>query len=143
MAQPAAAETAKIAASETVAQANGNGVFQLTDLVVEVLQEGNGTTGRVGQTMVVEFTSWIMEGGQPTREFDSTSARGGPFSFVLGRNQAIKGWDVGLKGMRVGSRLRLTVPPNMAYGERGFAGPSAFVPPGAWVMSEVTLLEVR
>lgn len=128
---------------EVAQRSDGNGVFALTDLIVEVLQEGDGPQSNVGQTLVVDFTSWVMEGGQPSRVYDSAQARGGPWSFVLGANQAIQGWDRGLRGAKVGSRLRLTVPPQMAYGDRGFSGPSAFVPPGAWVMSEVTILEVR
>lgn len=139
MAQP---HTSFMAQADFSAQSK-NGVFPLTDLVVEVIQEGDGPVSQVGQTLVVEFTSWIMQGGQPSKVFDSTTARGGPWSFVLGRNQAVKGWDSGLQGMKVGATRRLTMPPEMAYGERGFAGPTAFVPPGAWVMSEITLLSIE
>ena len=133
-----------VGVGEVWAQASGggSGVFQLTDLVIEDLDKGDGPATEVGQKLRVEFTSWIMEDGGPARVYDSTSERGGPWEFVLGVNQAIQGWDVGLVGMRVGATRRLTVPPEMAYGERGFAGPSAFVPPGAWVRSEVTLLEI-
>jgi len=131
-----------VAQADFLAQSK-NGVFELTDLVVEEVAEGTGPASAVGQTLVVEFTSWIMEGGEPAREFDSTAARGGPWAFVLGQSQALKGWDAGLRGIQVGATWRLKIPPAMAYGERGFAGPAAFVPPGAWVMSEVTLLEIR
>ena len=131
-----------MAQDEHVAQ-NSNGVFPVSDLAVEIIEEGDGAMSERGQTLVVDFTSWIMESGQPSRVFDSTQDRGGPWTFVLGVKQAIDGWDRGLQGIAVGSRVRLVIPPEMAYGDRGFAGPSAFVPPGSWVMSDVTVLEAR
>ncbi len=121
------------------AQVNG-GAFVLTDLVVEILEEGEGAAIEVGQELLVEFTSWIVEDGEQGRLFDSSEERGGPWEFVLGAHPAIKGWDEGLEGTRIGTRIRLTIPPDMAYGDRGFNGPVAFVPPGSWIISEIVVI---
>ena len=131
-----------LASGDAFAQ-NRNGIFRLTDLTVEILQEGSGPASQTGQTIVVDFTSWIVEDGRLGRVFDSADARGGPWTFVLGANRVMQGWNVGLSGIKEGAKVRLTVPPQMAYGARGFAGPSAFVPPDSWVISEISLLEIR
>lgn len=131
--------TAPIGFGPVWAQVNG-GVFALTDLVVEVLEDGDGAEVGVGQELQVEFTSWIVEDGGQGRVFDSSAERGGTWDFVLGAHPAIKGWDQGLHGLKVGTKVRLTIPPDMAYGDRGFNGPVAFVPPGSWVISEIVLV---
>jgi FKBP-type peptidyl-prolyl cis-trans isomerase len=71
--------------------------------------------------------------------FDST-ARRGPFTFTLGAGNVIQAWDRGIVGMRVGGRRRLTVPPELAYGNHGLG---TSIPPNAVVVFEVELVAVK
>ena len=65
---------------------------------------------------------------------------GQPFSFKLGAGAVIKGWDVGVSGMKVGGRRRLTLPPDFAYGDDGAGG---VIPPGATLVFDVDLLGIQ
>lgn len=96
--------------------------------------EGKLCTGR-GQTAIVHYTGWLEDG---TR-FDSSHERGDPFSFPVECNYVIRGWDEGVKGMQVGGIRKLTVPPQLAYGERGAGG---VIPPNATLVFEIELLEL-
>jgi FKBP-type peptidyl-prolyl cis-trans isomerase FkpA len=106
------------------------------ELKVEKLQEGNGPAPRRGELVTVHYTGWLTDG----TKFDSSVDRGDPFEFVLGRGQVIKGWDEGVAAMRVGDKVRLTIPPEMGYGARGYPG---VIPPDATLVFEVELLDVR
>jgi len=85
-------------------------------LVVTDLVEGGGRVIVAGDRAVVQYSGvrW-SDGGS----FDSSWTRGQPFEFVLGAGQVISGWDLGVDGMRVGGRRVLTIPPALAYGDRG------------------------
>jgi FKBP-type peptidyl-prolyl cis-trans isomerase len=107
----------------------------VSQLVVEEVAVGSGREARMGDTVDVHYTGWLEAG----RQFDSS--RGGePFSFELGAGEVIKGWDQGVAGMKVGGRRRLSIPPELAYGSRGFPG---VIPPQATLIFEVELLGVR
>jgi FKBP-type peptidyl-prolyl cis-trans isomerase len=98
-------------------------------------QVGTGTEARPGSRVEVHYTGWLLDG----KQFDS-SRGGAPFAFELGAGQVIKGWDQGVAGMRVGGKRSLTIPPELAYGLRGFPG---VIPPQATLRFEVELLAVR
>jgi FKBP-type peptidyl-prolyl cis-trans isomerase len=106
------------------------------ELKIEELAAGNGTEAAAGKTVDVHYTGWLTNG----KKFDSSVDRGKPFSFKLGAGQVIKGWDEGVKGMKVGGKRKLTIPPHMAYGERGFPGA---IPPNSTLVFEVELLGVK
>lgn len=108
---------------------------QVTELKIEDLQVGNGATATSGHVVSVHYTGKLLDG----KKFDSSLDRGTPFPFLLGGGQVIQGWDQGVAGMKVGGKRRLTIPPNLAYGERG-AGP---IPPNSPLIFEVELLEVK
>ena len=100
------------------------------DLVI-----GTGAVAEAGQDIVVHYVGRLADGTQ----FDSSLARGDPLDFALGAGDVIKGWDQGVPGMRVGGKRRLTIPPELAYGEHGLAG---IIPPHATLVFDVELLEI-
>lgn len=108
-----------------------------TDLVIEDLVEGVGEPAVPGQTVSAHYTGWAFSTGE---EFDSSWDRGAPLDFPLGAGRVIPGWDRGIAGMRVGGRRKLTIPPHLAYGERG-AG--AVISPGETLVFIVDLVDVR
>jgi FKBP-type peptidyl-prolyl cis-trans isomerase FkpA len=87
-------------------------------------------------TATVHYTGWLTDG----TKFDSSLDRGQPFGFPLGQGSVIRGWDEGVKGMRVGGKRRLTIPPDLGYGAGG-APPT--IPPNATLIFEVELLGVK
>lgn len=100
------------------------------------LTVGTGESPKVGQTVVVHYTGWLTDGTQ----FDSSVDRGEPFSFVLGAGNVIPGWDEGVASMKVGGKRQLVIPPELGYGEQGAGGS---IPPGATLIFEVELLEIK
>lgn len=107
----------------------------MSELQIEVLKQGDGVEAKSGQTVTVHYVGTFPEGGK----FDSSRDRGEGFTFKLGAGQVIRGWDQGVAGMKIGEQRKLTVPPNLAYGERGFPGA---IPPNATLVFEVELLSV-
>ena len=108
-----------------------------TDLQVEDLRIGTGSQAQVGNTVSVHYKGTLLNG----TTFDSSYSRGELFSFTLGRNTVIRGWEQGILGMKVGGKRKLTIPPDLAYGEQG-AGNGA-IPPNSTLVFEVELLEVK
>ena len=89
-----------------------------------------------GKKVAVHYTGWLTDG----TKFDSSKDRNQPFVFPLGQGRVIKGWDEGVAGMKVGGKRKLKIPAKLGYGEQG-AG--ADIPPGATLIFEVELLEVK
>jgi peptidylprolyl isomerase len=100
------------------------------------LVAGEGPEVMNGQLVVAHYTGWLEDG----TKFDSSIDRGEPFTFNLGMGQVIPGWDVGMRGMRVGGTRQLVIPASLAYGEEGAGG---VIPPNATLIFEIELLEVQ
>lgn len=96
---------------------------------------GTGAEAVAGKKVSVHYTGTLTNG----QKFDSSLDRGKPFQFVLGAGQVIKGWDQGVAGMKVGGKRKLTIPPDMGYGARGFP---PVIPPNSTLVFEVELLAV-
>ncbi|APF17486.1 FKBP-type peptidyl-prolyl cis-trans isomerase [Caldithrix abyssi] len=100
------------------------------------LVKGDGPVPQPGQTVVVHYTGWLMNG----KKFDSSLDRNKPFRFALGQGQVIPGWDEGLSTMHVGGKRRLFIPYQLAYGERGYP---PVIPPKAMLVFDVELLSIE
>lgn len=111
--------------------------FGATDSVV-----GTGLEAAAGNVISVHYTGWLYNAGAATLHnsavFDSSVARGTPFSFTLGIGAVIAGWDRGVAGMKVGGKRTLVIPASLGYGTAG----NASIPPNAGMVFEVELLSV-
>jgi len=107
----------------------------MEDLIVEILEAGEGEEAKEGHTVSVHYTGTFEDGSK----FDSSLDRNEPFSFNLGGGMVIKGWDLGVVGMKVGEKRKLTIPYHLGYGEFGH-GP---IPPKATLVFEVQLLGIN
>jgi FKBP-type peptidyl-prolyl cis-trans isomerase len=106
-------------------------------LEVKTLREGGGVNPiKSGQKATVHYKGWLPSG----EVFDSSEERGAPFSFVLGSGHVIQGWELGVSGMTIGERRRLSVPSQQAYGEKGVNG---IIPPNTNLVFEIELLAVE
>ena len=127
-----------------MAQANNNGPTKVQGqpktkaggLEYWDIKEGTGAEAVPGKTVSVHYTGWLANG----KKFDSSVDRGQPFQFHLGAGEVIKGWDLGVAGMKVGGKRQLKIPPEMGYGTRGAGG---VIPPNATLIFDVELLGVR
>lgn len=104
------------------------------ELKIEKLTSGPGRAPKKGETVTVHYTGWLTNGTQ----FDSSRDRQ-PFSFVLGAGQVIAGWDQGVAQMNTGDKVKLTIPPELAYGPDGYPGA---IPPNSTLVFEVELLSI-
>lgn len=90
-----------------------------SELLIEDEVVGTGDEATVGKRVIVHYAGVAWSTGQ---EFDASWNRGDTFDFRLGAREVIEGWDRGVKGMKVGGRRRLTIPPDLGYGSRGAGG---------------------
>ena len=110
--------------------------FVKNGVQIEILKEGMGIEAKNGNIVAVHYTG-VLENGT---KFDSSVDRGISFEFNLGSGQVIRGWDIGIEGMKVGEKRKLTIPSDLAYGSRGAGG---IIPPNATLIFEVELLGIN
>lgn len=107
------------------------GKLKITDI-----KEGTGPAVVSGNQVAVQYTGTLTDG----TKFDSSYDRGGqPLEFVVGRGELIQGWDLGILGMKVGGKRNLTIPPELAYGDRA-VGP---IPPNSTLNFELELVSIK
>lgn len=106
-------------------------------LETDDLTVGDGDEAVKGKVVEVHYVGVSWKNG---RQFDASWDRGDTFKFTLGKGQVIAGWDQGVAGMRVGGRRRITIPPDLAYGQRGAGG---VIGPGETLVFVVDLVSVR
>ena len=104
---------------------------------------GTGAVATSGSDVSVHYTGWLYDETAPQQrgmKFDSSVDRGTPFTFLLGAGQVIRGWDDGVAGMKVGGKRTLLIPADLGYGSNGAGG---VIPPGASLVFDVELLDVK
>ena len=107
-------------------------------LFVEFLQIADAPDAAgaaAGTVATVHYTGWLTNG----TKFDSSVDRGEPFAFTVGMSEVIMGWDIVVARLRVGDKVKATIPPDLAYGEGGYPGA---IPPNATLIFEIELLQV-
>ena len=106
-------------------------------LELEDIEVGDGDEAVSGKVVEVHYVGVSWATGN---QFDASWDRGDTFKFKLGKGQVISGWDQGVEGMKVGGRRRITIPPDLAYGQRGAGG---VIGPGETLVFVVDLISVR
>lgn len=110
--------------------------FFRNGVLIEVLREGSGAEAKNGDIITVNYLGALKNGSK----FDSSYDRGTPFDFTLGAGRVIPGWEVGVLGMKIGEKRKLTIPSELAYGKNGAGG---IIPPDATLVFEIELLGVK
>lgn len=109
-------------------------------LKTEVLREGQGDVAALSDTVTVNYTGTLEDG----TKFDSSYDRGTPFPVNLGQGRVIPGWEQGLLGVKVGEKLRLTIPSSLGYGDNGIPdGKGGFIiPPKSTLIFEIEVMKI-
>ncbi|AWZ09376.1 MULTISPECIES: FKBP-type peptidyl-prolyl cis-trans isomerase [unclassified Streptomyces] len=110
---PAITKGAKFGEEPTLAKGKGT---PPKELKVVTISEGDGPALKKGDVAQVNYLGQVWDGKEP---FDQSFGKGKPFDVTIGAGQVIKGWDQGLEGKKVGSRLELVIPPDLGYGAQG------------------------
>ncbi|WP_174189678.1 FKBP-type peptidyl-prolyl cis-trans isomerase [Nocardia barduliensis] len=105
-----------------------------SELAIVEIWDGDGPRAERGDFVEVHYVGVTFSTGT---QFDSSWERAKPFAFTLGAGQVIEGWDEGVRGMRVGGRRQLIIPPHLAYGDRGAGGTVA---PGETLVFVIDLI---
>lgn len=131
---PAPSEGEVVEAPEEVSEPgeeSEEGGVKIEDTVV-----GKGKEAEVGKNLTLHYVGKLENG----REFDNSKKRDQPFTFPLGTESVLKGWNLGLKGMKVGGKRKIAIPGHLAYGKKGVGD---VIPPDATLIFEIELLKVE
>jgi peptidylprolyl isomerase len=111
-------------------------IISESGLIVEILEKGNGPTPSQGDLVKVHYTGTLKSTGE---KFDSSVDRGEPIEFPIGVGRVIQGWEEGISQLNRGSKARLIIPANMAYGAKG----KGTIPPNSDLIFEVELIDFK
>lgn len=106
-----------------------------SELKIEDITVGSGKEVQNGDRVSVHYTGTLIDG----TVFDSSYQRKSPFEFNVGAGRVIRGWDLGLIGMREGGKRKLTIPPELGYGNKSIGT----IPPGSTLIFEIELLKIK
>jgi FKBP-type peptidyl-prolyl cis-trans isomerase len=124
-------------ASNTITTDSPNGATPTVaeNVKIEDIEEGTGPAVKSGDTIVMHYTGTLTDG----TKFDSSVDRNEPFETQIGVGQVIQGWDIGVLGMKVGGKRKLTIPPSLGYGDRATGN----IPPNSILIFDLELLEIK
>lgn len=123
--------------SEVALPANNSTNLDIQGMKIETLKEGTGEGAKAGDNVEVNYTGTLLDG----TKFDSSLNPGRtPFPLTLGQNSVIQGWELGLLGMKVGEKRKLTIPPELAYGAEGRP---PVIPQSATLIFEIDMLSIN
>ena len=106
----------------------------------KIINQGTGTQAAKGKTATVHYTGWLLVGNNGVGPvFDSSKLRNQPFSFLLGQNRVIKGWEISVADMKVGETRIVILPPNLAYGSQRV---NQIIGPNSTLIFEIELLKL-
>ena len=112
-------------------------------LKIEDIKVGTGEAVKDGDHVVIHYTGWLEESpgsAKPGKKFDSSHDRSEPFETPIGVGYVIKGWDLGVVGMKVGGKRRLIIPHELGYGKYGV---EPDIPGFATLIFDVELLKIK
>ncbi len=109
---------------------------QLGELIIEDIKVGTGPEVKSGDHVTMHYTGWLEDG----TKFDSSRDRDQAFETPIGVGYVIKGWDMGVVGMKVGGKRKLTIPHHLGYGKYGV---DPVIPGFATLIFEVELLKIK
>ena len=121
-------------------QNNMQNAQQIEGVKIIILEEGNGDIAKSGDTVAMNYAGKLADGTVFDSNVDPKFNHVQPFVFTIGAGQVIRGWDVGITGMKVGGKRILEINPDYAYGEAGAGG---VIPPNATISFEVELLQIE
>ena len=101
---------------------------------------GTGATAEPGRIVVIHFIGWLDKNGEKGEQIFSSRDRGEPVAFKLGTDRVMKGWNIGLEGMKAGGKRKLMIPHALGYGSQGVED---IVPPNTDLIFEIELIEVN
>jgi FKBP-type peptidyl-prolyl cis-trans isomerase len=134
-AQTPAHKTIVVSSTKSPTKVTGDGVKTDDGLQYWDIKVGTGDEAKDGDHVKVHYTGWFTDG----KKFDSSVDAHQPYEFTLGKGDVIKGWDEGVTGMKVGGKRQLHIPPELAYGEKGYKD---IIPPNTTLIFDVQLLAV-
>lgn len=115
---------------------NNTNMVDATKLIIEDEVVGTGATATSGDMVTVHYSGSLTNG----KVFDASRKHGtSGFTFKLGAGEVIKGWDLGVAGMKVGGKRKLTIPSDLAYGSQDVGG--GLIPANSTLIFEVELLK--
>lgn len=103
---------------------------------IEDIKIGEGAKAEEGNTVRVNYIGTLIDG----KKFDDSYEKVRPFEFLLGRGYVVKGFDMGVLGMKVGGKRKFAMHPTLGYGDKGVPG---LIPPNSVLIFEVELLDVK
>lgn len=127
--------TPKLNKTKTTVNTNNSNTTVMAQVDIKTTQAGSGAEAKAGDKVTVHYVGTLTNG----TKFDSSRDSGRPFSFVLGTGAVIKGWDIGVAGMKIGETRILTIPPELGYGSQAIGT----IPANSTLVFEVELLEIQ